>query len=106
MRKAVLLAALPPTVPKADDLNVKAELHCAHFRAVIDSALPVAPDVDVQAASKGSVVVIGGTRDRVVPTPWVRYTARRYGVQPKMVDGGHQLMLGRAASAVAEAIAA
>ena len=44
--------------------------------------------------------VLGGARDRVVPMPWVRYTASRYGVAPRFVDGGHRLMLGRAAGEV------
>jgi hypothetical protein len=107
VRRAVLLASLPPSVPADDDLShVKAELHCAHSSAVIDSALPAAPDVDVGAAASASVTVIGGRRDRVVPSPWVRYTARRYGVGAAFVDGGHRLMMGRAAGAVARAIAA
>lgn len=105
--RAVLLASLPPSVPVADDLShVKAELHCAHSRAVIDSALPQAPNVDVDSALPINVTVIGGHSDRVVPKPWVRYTARRYGVTPQFVDSGHNMMRGRASASVAQAIAA
>jgi hypothetical protein len=38
--------------------------------------------------------------------PWVRYTAVRYGVEPRFVDAGHLLMLGRSANAVILALAA
>ncbi len=107
VKRAVLLASLPPSVPVQDDLgHVKAELHCTHSRAVIDSALPCAPNVDVESAGQSQVTVIGGLNDRVVPTPWVRYTARRYGVEPTFLEGGHRLMMGRAAAAVSRAIAA
>ena len=105
--RAVLLASLPPDVPAADDLaHLKAELHCADSRTVLDTAIAGAPEVDVQAAGRTPLVVLGGTRDRVVPMPWVRHTARRYRVEPRFVEGGHRLMMGRAASAVVAALPA
>ena len=104
--RSVLLASLPPDVLDSDDLaRVKAELKGAHARAVIDHALPAAPNVDVAAAPKTAMLVIGGIRDRVVPAPWIRNTASRYGVRADFVDGGHLLMVGQPSDAVARAIA-
>jgi pimeloyl-ACP methyl ester carboxylesterase len=106
VRRAVLLASLPPETLDSDDLaRVKAELKGAHARAVIDHALPAAPDVTVASTSKTAMRVIGGSRDRVVPPPWIRGTARRYGVHADFVDGGHLLMVGQPSNAVARAIA-
>lgn len=105
--RAMLLASLPPDVPRAQDLShVMAELHCSKSRAVLDLALTGAPDVDVRAVSRTPLVVLGGARDRVVPMQWVRHTAMRYGVEPSFLDGGHRLMLGRAAGGVMRALAA
>ena len=104
--RAVLLASLPPSVLVGDDLgHVKEELRCADGRAVLDSALCEARSVNVGAVSSIGLRVIGGTRDRVVPSAWVRYTARRYGVDVGFIEGGHRLMMGRAATAVVQAIA-
>lgn len=104
--RAVLLASLPPSILVSDELgHVKAELRCADGRAVLDSALCEAPSVNVGAVSSIGLRVIGGTRDRVVPSAWVRYTARRYGVDAGFIEGGHRLMMGRTATAVAHAIA-
>ena len=106
MAHAALLASLPPDVPVEDDLShLKAELHCADSRTVLETALVDAAPVDVAAAARTPLVVLGGTRDRVVPMPWVRHTARRYGVEPGFIEGGHRLMLGRAAGPVFEALA-
>ena len=103
--RAVLLASLPPDVPAGDDLeNLKAELHCANSRTVLDTAIAHAPEVDVEAAGRTPLIVLGGTRDRVVPMPWVRHTARRYRVEPRFIEGGHRLMMGRAAAAVVRAL--
>ena len=85
--------------------HLKAELHCADSRTVLDMALDRAPRVDVAAVARTPLRVLGGTRDRVVPMPWVRHTALRYGVEPGFIDGGHRLMLGRAAARVAGALA-
>ena len=105
--RAVLLASLPPEVPGADDIrNVMTELHCSNSRRVVGLALAGAPDVDVHAASRTPLAVLGGARDRVVPMPWIRHTAMRYGVEPRFIDGGHRLMLGRAANEVMRALAA
>jgi pimeloyl-ACP methyl ester carboxylesterase len=107
VERAVLLASIPPNVPRSDDLrHVMAELHCANSRVAVQLALTDAPDVDVCAAGGTPVIVFGGTRDRVVPGHWVRDTARRYGVKPRLIEGGHRLMLGRAANDVVEAFAA
>ena len=104
--RAVLLASLPPEALDSHERAwVKAELKGARARAVIDHALPAAPDVDVASTSKTAMLVIGGIRDRVVPAPWIRNTASRYGVRADFVDGGHLLMVGQPADAVARAIA-
>ena len=106
VRRAVLLASLPPEALDSDDRErVKSELKGGHARAVIDHALLAAPDVDVSAATKTAMLVIGGIRDRVVPAPWIRNTASRYGVRADFVDGGHLLMMGRTSGVVAHAIA-
>lgn len=105
--RAVLLTSLPPDVPAAHDLeHLKAELHCANMRTVLDTAIAGAPEVDVDAAGRTPLVVLGGTRDRVVPMPWVRHTAMRYRVEPRFVEGGYRLMMGRAAGAVVRALSA
>ena len=105
--RAVLLASLPPMVLATDDLrHVMAELHCANSRLAVQHALTGAPDVDVRAVLRTPLLVIGGKRDRVVPMPWVRHTAMRYGVEPRFVNAGHRLMLGRATNEVVCAIAA
>ncbi len=105
--RAVLLASLPPTVPRTDDLcHVMTELHCENSRRVVDLAMTGAPDVDVQAASRTPLIVLGGARDRVVPMQWVRHTAARYGVAARFLEGGHRLMLGRAVNDVMSALAA
>ena len=107
VERAVLLASIPPNVPRSDDLrHVMAELHCSNSRVVARLALTDAPDVDVSAVCGTPLLVFGGTRDRVVPSQWVRDTARRYGVMPRLVHGGHRLMLGRAANDVMEALVA
>ena len=104
--RAVLLASLPPEALDSDDrARVKSELKGSHARAIIDHALLAAPDVDVSAAAMTAMRVIGGSRDRVVPAPWVRSTARRYGVHADFVDGGHLLMARKTSDAVARAIA-
>ena len=104
--RAVLLASLPPEALDSHERAwVKAELKGARARAVIDHALPAAPDVDVASTSKTAMLVIGGIRDRVVPAPWIRNTASRYGVRADFVDGGHLLMVGQPSDAVARAIA-
>lgn len=106
LQRTVLLASLPPAALDSIDLaRMKAELKGAHSRAVIDRALPAAPNVDLALARKSRMLVMGGTRDRVVPEPWVRSTARCYGVDAHFVDGGHLLMTGGWSSAVAQAIA-
>lgn len=107
LERAVLLASIPPNVPRSDDLrNVMAELHCSKSRDVAQLALTGAPDVDVSAVRGTPIVVFGGTRDRVVPQHWTRDTARRYGVALRLVEGGHCLMFGQGANAVMQALAA
>ena len=84
----------------ASRCDLVAELHCLHSQAVALRVLRHAPDLDTRAIARTPMGVLGGARDRVVPMPWVRYTALRYGVAPRFVDGGHRLMLGRAAGEV------
>jgi pimeloyl-ACP methyl ester carboxylesterase/GNAT superfamily N-acetyltransferase len=104
--RAVLLASLPPGALPYEDLgHVKAEMRCADGSAVMDAALHGAPSIDVAAVSRASLIVMGGIRDRVVPSRWVQETARRYAVGAAFVDGGHRLMSGRAGQAVAQVIA-
>ena len=62
-----------------------AELHCSNSNVVAHFALTDAPDVDVSAVCGAPTLVFGGTRDRVVPSQWVRDTARRYGVMPRLI---------------------
>jgi len=105
--RAMLLASLPPSVPRTHDLfHVMAEVYCSNSHAILDSALTGAPHVDVRAVLRTPLVVLASVGDRVVPMPWVRYTAVRYGVEPRFVDAGHLLMLGRSANAVILALAA
>ncbi len=105
--RGVLLASLPPTVPRERELRqVMAQLTCKLAGAAVEVALTDAPDLEGRAASVAPMLVIGGSRDRVVPMPWVRQTAARYGVQARMVNGGHRVMYGRAAEAVMRTLAA
>ncbi len=106
-RRALLLASVPPLVPTTQELGeMVAELQCEDSRAVAKLVLNRAPDIDVAAVARTPLTVLGGTRDRVIPMPWIRYTAGRYGVAPQFVNGGHRLMLGRAASQVMQAVSA
>ena len=103
--KVALLATLPGDKLSSTDLaHLRSELPCSHSRAVIDTAMRAAPEVDRAVASRSRFIVIGGDRDRVVPPRWTEATARRYGVPAAILPGGHQLMLGGSATRVASAI--
>ena len=104
--KAVLLAPVPPRAGADGIGHVRAELRCADSRAVIDAAMTAAPEIDVAAAARSTFVVIGGSRDRVVPMRWTETTARQYGVAARTVTAGHQLMSGPTAADVSSAVCA
>lgn len=104
--KAVLLASLPPRLPRERELDeVLARVHCPLARQAARTALAGAPDVEPGAVST-PVQVIGGHHDRVVTRRWVRHTAARYGVGAQFVSGGHRLLGGQAAREVAGLLAA
>lgn len=107
VERAMLLASMPPNLPRDEELQqVMVQLNCSKARAAAATALTDAPDLGRQRASLTPMIVIGGSRDSVVPMPWVRRTAARYGVAARFVNGGHQLMYGRAASGVMQALGA
>ena len=104
--RAVLLAPVPPRAGADGIAHVRSELRCADSRAVIDTAMTAAPAIDVGASHRSSFVVIGGSRDRVVPMRWTETTARQYGVVARTVSGGHQLMTGPTVGQVSDAVCA
>jgi pimeloyl-ACP methyl ester carboxylesterase len=105
--RVMLLASPPPAVPHGEDLRqVMTELRCSYAREVVEKALTDAPDLNRRPLEGMPVLVIGGSRDRVVPTRWVRDTAARYGVAARFVSGGHRVMYGRAANEVMRTLAA
>jgi surfactin synthase thioesterase subunit/GNAT superfamily N-acetyltransferase len=99
-RRVVLLASLPPQLPKQDELARQlAQLPCPLAQASARTALADAPDLAPGPfAAQVQVQVIGGEHDRVVPKRWVSHTARRYGVKAQFVAGGHLLLRGHAAT--------
>ena len=104
--KVVLLAPVPARAGADGIAHVRSELRCADSRAVIDTAMSAAPDIDVAAALRSKFVVIGGSRDRVVPMRWTETTASQYGVAAQTVPGGHQLMAGPTVDQVSGAVCA
>jgi pimeloyl-ACP methyl ester carboxylesterase len=104
--RVVLLAPVPPKAGVDGIAHVRSELRCADSRAVIDAAMTDAPAINANAVGISTFAVLGGSRDRVVPTRWTQTTATRYGVAAQIVPGGHQLMVGSAADHVTSAVCA
>ena len=95
---AVLLAPVPPDVPRDDDLaSLVAGLAGSQAREVAASVLTDAPPVEVQRIST-PVSLISGDRDRVMPVPWMRATARRYRAPWTRLAAGHNLPVARGVS--------
>lgn len=88
---AVLLAPVPPDVPRGQDLDaLLAGLSGRQARMVAASILAEAPGVAVERVST-PVALISGDRDRVMPVPWMRATAARYRAQWTRLPAGHNL---------------
>lgn len=88
---AVLLAPVPPDVPRDQELaSLLAGLAGKRTREVVTSVLDTAESVAVERIST-PVSLISGDRDRVMPVPWMRATARRYRAPWTRLAAGHNL---------------
>lgn len=95
---AVLLAPVPPDVPRDQDLALLvAGLTGRQAKEVAATVLADAPPVAVERIAT-PVSLISGERDRVVPVPWMRATARRYRAPWTRLAGGHNLPVARGVS--------
>ena len=90
---AVLLAPVPPDVPRDQELaSLLAGLAGHQAKEVASSVLADAPSIAVEHIST-PVSLISGDRDRVMPVPWMRATARRYRAPWTRLAAGHNLPL-------------
>lgn len=88
---AVLLAPVPPEVPRDQDLAaLLAGLAGKQAKEVAATVLADAESVPVEQVST-PVSLISGDRDRVMPVPWMRATARRYRAPWTRLRAGHNL---------------
>ncbi|MDO9600044.1 MAG: alpha/beta fold hydrolase [Azoarcus sp.] len=88
---AVLLAPVPPDVPRDQELaSLLAGLSGKRTRAVAASVLDDAESIRVEQIST-PVTLISGERDRVMPVPWMRATAERYDAPWTRLQAGHNL---------------
>lgn len=88
---AVLLAPVPPEVPRDQELSLLlAGLAGERTRQVVASVLTGAESVAAERVST-PVSLISGDRDRVMPVPWMRATARRYRAPWTRLAAGHNL---------------
>lgn len=88
---AVLLAPVPPEVPRGQELSLLlAGLAGERTRHVVESVLTGAESVAAERVST-PVSLISGDRDRVMPVPWMRTTARRYRAPWTRMAAGHNL---------------
>jgi len=95
---AVLLAPVPPAVPRDQDLALLLSgLAGTQARDVAASVLADAPSVPAERVST-PVALISGDRDRVMPVPWMRATARRYRAPWTRLMAGHNLPVARGVS--------
>ncbi|ANQ86162.1 hypothetical protein dqs_3134 [Azoarcus olearius] len=90
---AVLLAPVPPEVPRDQDLaSLLAGLAGQRTREVVERVLGDAEAVSAERIAT-PVSLISGDRDRVMPVPWMRATARRYRAPWTRLAAGHNLPL-------------
>lgn len=95
---AVLLAPVPPDVPRGDDLaSMLAGLSGMRAREVASRVLADADSIQVNRIST-PVALISGDRDRVMPVPWMRATAERYRAPWTRLPVGHNLPVARRVS--------
>ena len=88
---AVLLAPVPPNVPRGQDLeHVLAGLEGEQTRAVAARVLADAPSLDIERVNT-PIALISGDQDRVLPVPWMRATAAGYGAPWTRLPAGHNL---------------
>lgn len=92
---AVLLAPVPPEVPRGQDLaSLLAGLSGKRTREVAAVVLADAESIRVERIST-PVTLISGDRDRVMPVPWMRATAARYDAPWTRLPAGHNLPVAR-----------
>jgi len=88
---AVLLAPVPPVVPRDQELaSLLAGLSGKRTREMASSVLADADSIRVEQIST-PVTLISGDRDRVMPVPWMRETAERYQAPWTRLPVGHNL---------------
>ena len=88
---AVLLAPVPPDVPRDDDLqHLLAGLEGDTTRAIVARVLTNAPSLQTERIAT-PITLISGDRDRVLPVPWMRATAQRYHAPWTRLAAGHNL---------------
>lgn len=96
---AVLLAPVPPEVPRDGDLALlMAGVSGRRTREVVASVLTDAAPVAVDRVTT-PVSLISGDRDRVMPVPWMRATAQRYRAPWTRLAAGHNLPVAQGVSA-------
>lgn len=92
---AVLLAPVPPDVPRDQDLAaLLSGLSGKRTREVAFSVLANAESVPVERIST-RITLISGDKDRVMPVPWMRVTAERYAARWTRLPAGHNLPVAR-----------
>lgn len=95
---AVLLAPVPPDVPRDQELaSLLAGLSGKRTREVAAAVLADAESIRVERIST-PVTLISGDRDRVMPVPWMRATAERYDAPWMRLPAGHNLPVARGVS--------
>lgn len=88
---AVLLAPVPPDVPRDQELaSLLAGLSGQRTREVAARVLDGAESIVVERIAT-PVSLVSGDRDRVMPVPWMRATARRYRAPWTRLAAGHNL---------------
>lgn len=92
---AVLLAPVPPDVPRDQDLAaLLTGLSGKRTRKVSFIVLANAESVLVERIST-RITLISGDKVRVMPVPWMRVTAERYVVHRTRLPAGHNLPVAR-----------
>lgn len=95
---AVLLAPVPPDVPRDQELaSLLSGLAGDRTREVAANVLRDADTVKVEQV-RTPVALISGDRDRVMPVPWMRSTAARYRAPWTRLQAGHNLPVAQAIS--------
>ena len=106
--KLILLASMPPFNPSSLDggfINlVQEHLKDNQAREHLQKLLSHAESIDTENIV-GEVVLFAGKQDSVIPLKWKQKVSHHYRAKLYMVEGGHNLMLGRHWQNVADLVA-